>query len=450
MLTARSVILAIVVAALLSVLGAMISLFWGGDRQSTVGRDSYGTRTNGYQAVYELLEELDYHTDRSLIPAAPSNSTSTSYVLWSPQHRLVQTEPSYFTKLAQWVREGGRLVVTPSWKDYFHEETICQQCGQARCECQVVSMFEELGLQGVHVEEGRTLEVALDGAGKSTQNNSRREDLGDVIREVFKYKERPTSDFEISVKGDWKSLGNEAIRVKLPTDEFWGLTFEETLPIASISIEGTGKGENPILAAKFPMGSGEIVVVCNPHLASNGNLGGGDNSVLLAHLLTGSRQRVVFDEFYHGLTVRGNALWLLSKRPYAVITTSILFVVGMWIWRHAIFLGPSRPEVPASRRSLGEYVEAMSRFMLTSRESARFVLNEVRAGVLWQFSKILGLPPQQQNTEVILNLLSRRQPEQAKQLEAALTIVDSTLKNPRASRDEILQATRKVSDCLST
>ncbi len=453
MLTARSVIFAIIAVALLSVVSALISLFWGDDERDIIGGNTYGVRTNGYRAVYELLDELDYQTDRSLIPNVNGDPNSISYVLWNPKARLVQTEPAYFTSLAQWVREGGRLVVAPNVTGRFSEEGFCYQCSQRNCDCVPVVLLRELGLDevtiaevshgGVNANKGR--------AGSRTQNqNNGPEDFGDALREVFELKERPTDRYAIEGVGEWDSMEAFASQVQLPSDRFWSVSTDELQPTAQISVTSSANEDPHVLAAKFPLGKGEVVVVSNPYLAANANLGAADNSVLLVHLISGGRSEVVFDEFYHGLTVRGNALWLLSKPPYAVITVCMLTVVGLWIWRQAIFLGPSRVDMPSSRRSIGEYVEAMSRFMLNGRGSAHFMLRQVREGVLWQLSKILGLPPQQQNTEIILGLLARRQPQKATQLEAALKFADGVLSDPRARHEDILQATRKVSDCLST
>lgn len=464
MLTARSVILAIVGVAVLSLLSAVVSVFLVGDAQSELGRDFYGTRTNGFRAVHDVIEALDYRTERSLIPSAPSDPQQTSYVLWSPQERLVQTEPAYFAALADWVRDGGRLVVSPGTKESLFDQDICYQCSQPNCKkCVPVDLFAELGLPGVKVDEFVPEEYAAQKSAEEKANEnlnrSDAEEFREAFREVFRIKQRPTTFYAIDFEGDWSHLQAIVERVQLPFDKSWSLEHEEEeaaksageaiQPVAKITVADAGRDEPVTLAASYAVGEGEVVVISNPYLATNANLGGADNSVLVTHLLTGSRPRIVFDGFYHGLTVRGNAFWLLSKGPYAMTAVAILVVVGLWIWRQAIFLGPSRADQPVTRRSLREYVEAMSRFLLKGRGSEKYVLSEVRDGVLWHFCKTLGLPPRQQNPEIVLGLLARRKAEQATQLEAALKFADATLADPRASQDRILQATRKVSDCLS-
>ncbi|QDS97225.1 hypothetical protein HG15A2_04860 [Adhaeretor mobilis] len=448
MLTARSVIIAIVSIAIISVSAALISLFWGGETQSTLGRNSYGTRTEGYRAVHDLLEALGYETERALIPAIPESSIPTSYVLWNPRDSVVQTEPAYLKTIANWVRDGGYLVVTPSMDIYERDsdDKNCRRCSEKNCSsCIPISLLGELGLDRVVIEQ-----IELLSPNDSRRSDSKPESLRGAVRDAFRTKQRPTAVYDITCQGEWESLSSQTSRVELPSDRSWEIEHDGLEPLARITVEYPEDNTTGTLAALFSLGKGRVAIISNPYLASNASLDRGDNSVLLTHLITGMRTRVIFDEFYHGLTIRGNAFWLLSKLPYATIVVAILVVVGLWAWRQAIFLGPSRQDKPASRRTLGEYIEAMSRFLLKGRESSKHVLSEVRNGVLWHFCKTLGLPPQQQNVDVVLRLLSKRLPHKASQLEAALKNADVVLDNPRAHKDEILLATRKVSDCLST
>ena len=446
MLTARNVIVAIIAVAVLSVVSALISLFGSGERQSTIGRDSYGTRSEGYRGVHDLLETLGFQTERISIPALPAGTQDTSYVLWNPRIGIVQTEPTYLKVLADWIRDGGYLVVTPCAQAEERNENQARNFAkQNRAPFVPVSVLESLGLVGVSFEETRTPQSKRLDSLKGTPEQQE----SDSLLDIFQIQKRPSATYAISCAGEWEGLSSEATQVKLPTDQAWHIRHPKVDTVAQITFKRLSDAEPNTLAAMFSVGKGRIVVVSNPFLASNTYLDSADNSVLLTHLMTGLRPKVDFDEFYHGLTVRGNALWLLSKPPYAVVAASIMTVVIVWVWRQAIFLGPSHHEKPVSRRSLGEYIEAMSRFMLRGRESSRYTLREIRSGVLWHFSKNLGLPPQQSDASVVLGLLGRRMPKKAVQLDEALKSADTVLNDPRAREQDILLAIRKVSDCLS-
>ena len=155
----------------------------------------------------------------------------------------------------------------------------------------------------------------------------------------------------------------------------------ESVPDGTITFEGPGGGEQ-VLAAAYHRGKGEVVVVASPAIAENGLITRHDNSVLAVHLLAAPGRPVVFDEFYHGLTLRGNPLWLFTQRGYAATTLCLLALIGLWIWREAVFLGPPLAPETQSRRSIGEYVDAMARFLNRGGSSQAFLLREVRSGVL--------------------------------------------------------------------
>jgi electron transfer flavoprotein alpha subunit len=99
----------------------------------------------------------------------------------------------------------------------------------------------------------------------------------------------------------------------------------------------------------------------------------------------------VWDEFYHGLTIRGSILYLLTRGAYALVAAMISVALAAWLWRQSRFLGPPRVILAASRRTLREYVEAMARFFKRGAESQRFMLEEVERGVLWTLRSRVGL-----------------------------------------------------------
>ena len=128
------------------------------------------------------------------------------------------------------------------------------------------------------------------------------------------------------------------------------------------------EGEPETLAAVYAVGDGTITVLADPRLRKNRLVEHADNAVLISHLLADAQQPVVFDEFYHGLTVRGNPLWLLSRFPYGYSAASVLAAtVLVGSGGQARFLGPPLSPRPASRRPDREYVDAMARLLNRSQ-----------------------------------------------------------------------------------
>ena len=228
-----------------------------------------------------------------------------------------------------------------------------------------------------------------------------------------------------------------------------------------------------MLAVRYTVDRGEVIVVGDPRLLSNATLDKADNSVLAVALLGGGAGPVVWDEFYHGLTMRGNFLFLLRRGQYALLAVTVVLATAGWIWRQARFLGPPLEPVPVSRRNLGEYVEAMAKLFGRASGSRQFVLAEIRRGVLWSLRQRLGgryaaeaepttaagvgrtaAPLRQtvvhdQAVDEIVAVLARRDPAAAKKLKEAVERADQLLAaGSSAGKQETLQAVKGLSDCL--
>src|SRR5262245_36153767 len=110
MLTARSIVLCAIGGAVLAILATLISVF---QPPSPLGEDTYGTRAYGYKAVYETMSALGIEQQRESAPPSQATAKTDTYVLWAPQPNFVQMEPVYLERLRQWVRDGGRIVLSP-------------------------------------------------------------------------------------------------------------------------------------------------------------------------------------------------------------------------------------------------------------------------------------------------------------------------------------------------
>ena len=166
----------------------------------------------------------------------------------------------------------------------------------------------------------------------------------------------------------------------------------------------------------------------------------------------------------------------------------ILLTTLAWLWRQARFLGPPLGTVPVSRRSVREYVEAMARFFKRGARGRRFMLAEVRRGVLWSLRRKTGAVRQQdswsvrenfqpgsgggktgtvetrqrppagvqrptsgesESPEAILAVLARHDPQACGRLREALAQADRILAGgSKVSDREILQAVKGLADCL--
>jgi hypothetical protein len=438
-LTARSVVITAVAIAVLSIIGMVINLMLPPDSGGW-GRDSYGTRALGQRALYELAEELNVPVERGLVPPTGVIHREITLVFLSPDPELVNIEPDHLHKVAQWVRDGSFLVVAPAKSLSPKKESNFSQ--RRHSFFQERSLLEELGLTDVSVT---TLGKPADGDDQSAGS--------DENEPGWKWRwtvNRPPPMQRISVAADGRLsyLNNLVGSLQVPQTELQVIAETSKAPPSGRVFWRADDGSEKTVVALYPLGNGEVMVVSDPSLLLNFSIAGEDNAVLAAHLLARSGRPVVFDEFYHGLTVRGNPFWLLTRYPYGLLAALLVLAGGLWAWRGMVHLGPPLAERVSKRRTLSEYVEAMANIFHRGKCRA-FVLQETRDGVLWALRKRFHLSPGQQNTEAIAQAMSRRDPENAERLLKATAEIDLLMKGgKRLAEHRVVRAAGEITQCL--
>jgi hypothetical protein len=290
---------------------------------------------------------------------------------------------------------------------------------------------------------GRTSETAP--AGDDSEDDTARR-----IGELLAGTARPiaTRTVTVTATGVLSPLSGLVSTMEVPEKKLQVLSMGAPAPAGTITFRDQA-GRDQILAAVYHQGTGDVVVVASPALAENGLIARHDNSVLAVQLLAVPGRPVVFDEFYHGLTIRGNPLWLFTQRGYAATTLGLLILLGLWIWREAVFLGPPLASQAQSRRSIGEYVDAMARFLNRGKSSQAFLLREVRWGVLRAVREEQHLPPARDHVDELAAVLARRDPRRARQLIEAMGAVDTALsRNAVIEESAALDLFKRMSRCL--
>jgi hypothetical protein len=257
-------------------------------------------------------------------------------------------------------------------------------------------------------------------------------------------------DNPVSLNGSLAPLGQQVRQLALPFEGARTLVAESDDLAGSLTCPGEDAGSEPqLLVAVLRQGAGEIVVVADPAIFTNRLIARADNSVLAVNLLSPERQDVVFDEFYHGLAVRGNPLYLLTRPGFAAVTIGLLLLVGALAWRAAVFLGPPLGDTQTKRRDIGEYVLAMGDFFSRGRDSRRFIVHELRDGVLRQVCRELRLPMDTLDVDAITSALARRDRSRAERLATTIREVDADLAlrgdYPRSSFLPVMQ---RLANCL--
>jgi hypothetical protein len=259
---------------------------------------------------------------------------------------------------------------------------------------------------------------------------------------------RATHLVSVSADGELADLNSPVGALEVPQNNLLVIDSASSPAAAGRVVARTSSGEVRTLVALYSVGKGRIVVVSDADLFLNRSIAKNDNAVLAAHLFARFGRPIVFDEFYHGLTVRGNPVWLLMHYPYGLIAALVVLVSAMWAWRGAVSLGPPLRETLARRRTLREYVDAMAN-MFHRGNCRTFLLREVRDGTLWALRKKLHLGPRQENVEDVARALRRKSPEKADRLLDAITSLNNLLVDAAQPKAEpAVEAARKVTECL--
>ncbi|MGE3316163.1 MAG: DUF4350 domain-containing protein [Planctomycetaceae bacterium] len=441
MLNARNVVITVVVIGVVSIVAACVSLI-GDPTGGGLGIDSYGTRAHGYRGLFEVLEELKVPVERSTAPPKKILDREITIALLEPNAVITSTEPVYLTAIGEWVRHGGRLVVGPSSR-----LVDCQACLPDACK--LVDVLTELGLPGVTLEQ----------VGPRRPENDGEQDpkVRSAVQNVRIRTERgifgtPMDDRGVSLHATTSGVLAEefpqGLDLTIPQFDLQVLSDSGPKPTGSVRAVVVPNEPPRTLAAVYESGTGSIAVISDARLFQNQWISKSDNAVLAHQLLATAGRPVVFEDFYHGLTVRGNPLWLFSRFPYGLLAVAMVIATSIFAWRSARFLGPPLEQPDKSRRTIVEYIEAMSRLLLRSKKPWKYTLTEIRSGLLWRARRDLGLPVGSDDEQAIVKLLARRSPEQADALREALNALDEALKQPTVRASSLETILEKVSLCV--
>jgi Domain of unknown function (DUF4350) len=486
MLNTRNVLAAVLIVMFLSLVGACVSLIQS-PTGGGLGVDTYGTRGHGFRGLFEILEQLKIPVERTTVPPDRMLDRNMTLALIQPSPEIVSTEPAYLNAVGRWARAGGTVVVAPSLRG----PESPSRGGLAN------DVLVELGLKGVgvHLEEPAAVRGSNRAKGDSDNLGADAKRSARQLEKLFLNQiDLPVSFVHATAEGTLSSRFPKGLDLVIPyrgcgvldsDAELYGISTETppkvsrsggtpksarghastakfsaaqkkrsrseaagSLPAGRIRAVLETGGDPETLAAVYHVGDGSIAVLADARLAQNRLVGRGDNPVLVSYLLAGPQKPIVFDEFYHGLTIRSNPLWLVTRFPYNVLTITVLAMTLLAGWRGARFLGPPLAPRPASRRTLSEYLEAMARLLDRAHHPAPFLLSQIRQGLLWRIRHDLGLPPGQEDAEKVVRLLERRDPELAVKARDALRAIDDSLAKPALSSTQLETTLAKVSLCV--
>jgi hypothetical protein len=310
------------------------------------------------------------------------------------------------------------------------------------------SIIEALGVTDVSLQYVNCDGSALKLSQGRTIEELVREDVPGSLMKRWSVKATPTRKMPVQATGKLSGLNDVVSSLELIEYDLQVINTGDSQPSGALTFK-SDDGVERTLVALYSLEKGEVLVVSDPSLAENFTVAGSDNSVLAVHLVAGAERPVVFDEFYHGLTIRGNPMWLFTRRTYRLLGLMLLMVTGVIVWHQSVFLGPPLETADKSRRTIREYIDAASRLLNRGKSSYQFLLVETRSGVLWKLRHELALPPGEERPEMIVAAIDRRDPKRARQLVDALELIDGAIaKRGRLAEKNTIHILQRILSCL--
>jgi hypothetical protein len=160
-------------------------------------------------------------------------------------------------------------------------------------------------------------------------------------------------------------------------------------------------GADEPLAGIYRHGKGEVWLLFRPDFLRNDRLRDADNAVIACRLAKAfaGKDRIVFDEFFHGMRERPSAAELLLRPPALWVTLQGLALLGVLLWRSVPRFGAlQHPEGPR-RRSKEEFVDALAH-LLALKGAYDEGFRAVRDALARDLELALDLPPETPPAEV--------------------------------------------------
>lgn len=472
------------------------------------GHDSFGVKPHGLRGLLETMEALGVPASRSFLPPhllfrAEPNAT---LALLSPDGWWLRLDARTLERTAHSLRRGGRLVVAlpHDWlaaerlanlgKDPFGEELDWGEEDEAKD-----APAQENDARDNESRENETRENET--RTNKTRTNATR-DMEDSLRETvllipdelglpglnatmlalaepepgaeedalypysrgarlavpaWRWDGRLARGWTLDVAGEGSLVPladlARSLRVPGPYLQTIGIdaanASSQNATLAGLLRVKAPDGRWHVILAHYRLGQGECLVLSDSGLLVNALLDQADNAALAAWCLAPAPgARLHLDEFFNGLSVRGNPFWLLGRAPYGQLALMLALGALLAAWRVGVRLGPVLEPPPMNRRTVEEYVDAMASLFFRGA-CHRFIMARTRSGALWVLRRRLRLGLAKETPEAVVAAMARRDPPRAQALQRALAhcqaLADGTIS---ITTRGMLDAARELFACL--
>jgi len=359
----------LLIAAVLALTVAAVWLFSEAGRRGTFAEpmSTYRSSPDGARGLFLLAQRLGVPVVRRHIDLKDLDVAKTGALALLGVHNLPAEE---LEKLQKYVTDGGRLLIVASPKKKQD------------------SVFAELLHSGKQVYEA----------------------FGVTATEC----DAPEIERELEV-----AVASPLTRgVEQPQARVAGyLARKDAEPMLPLLLDP--HAEDRAVAITFGHGSGRVVVISAPDLATNRGLGRGDNARLWASMLATLTEAgpLEFDEFHHGFTGERSISGYAARHGLHWALVQLLLALWVWVAAQRRF-GRPRLAQAEERVAGADYLWAMARIYRQGAHrghAVRLLLD----GLVRALSRTAGGGPKASLGEVVRALSRRGRPDLARALASA-------------------------------
>jgi hypothetical protein len=204
------------------------------------------------------------------------------------------------------------------------------------------------------------------------------------------------------------------------------------------------------VVATMPFGEGEIILLTDPYVVSNGGIALVDNAQLAVNLATAGGGLVAFDEFHQGFgNDRNRFLQFFAGTPVVALFLQGALLVGLVLLSQSRRFARPIPVPEPTRLSKLEYVAAMADLQRRTR-AFDLAIENIYGDFRRRVARLVGLDATKTSLQEISGAIEARSGLNGAEVAATLHECEEIIRGEPATARDIMRLTERLREIEST
>lgn len=419
------------------------------DDEMNPNRSTFNAGATGTRALFELLAETGGKPVRWQEPPAALSSASgdknnpSTFVVVGKTRRQFSDED--IEQLLRWVSNGGKLVVidrnppenliatTASWKISVAEAKFLPVD---------VDPSDNLGFDPSNQPQmtaktaaAKPVQPTIFTANINAVQPSRL--ASGVSFERFSSEETPAEDTNNKVISTDSTPATENAASDDEIDEAI-----ESSALSAPFVHLANDKKN--LLVDFPFGSGQIVILSDPYIVSNGGINLVDNAQIAVNVVASRGGVIAFDEYHQGFGANDNRFFdYLAGTPVFAILMQIAILTGLIFFAQSRRFARALPEAEPNRLSKLEYVSAMAQLQHRTK-AFDLAIENIYTDFRCRAARFLGADNYAVSSGELAKLISERIDGNEIEIESLMRKCEEIIRGEPTNKKEVIEITSSL------